>query len=142
MKFLLDEGLPVQLLGPLRRNTPHEFRHVEELKWKKKGDTFLYPDASARGFEGVLALDVDQLVIKKEWEAIRRSGIHHISLRQGRTVKGKKGLARVIGSFIAAMPWILDDLASADEQQIVEVSLFGNSARHKSFDAKSYPPSQ
>jgi hypothetical protein len=143
MKLLLDEGLPVQVLVPLRLNAGHEFVHIDELEWKSKGDTFLFPDAAGKGFEGVLALDVDQLTIKKEWEALRRSGLHHISVRQGRNVVGKKGLARTIASFVAAMPWVLEDLIAADEQQIVELRMLNNSARHTALAARAaYPPTK
>jgi hypothetical protein len=47
MRFLLDEGLPVQLLGPLRLNKPHEFHHVNELLWKGKQDQFLFSQRRA-----------------------------------------------------------------------------------------------
>jgi predicted nuclease of predicted toxin-antitoxin system len=90
MKLLLDEGLPVQLLVPLRLNTGHEFLHVNDLQWKSKGDTFLFPDAAGRGFDGLLALDVDQLTVKKKWKALRKSGLHHVSMRQGSSVAAER----------------------------------------------------
>lgn len=138
MKLLLDEGLPVQLLEPLELNKEHGFAHVDGLKWKSKGDTFLFPDAVGKGFDGILALDVDQLTIKREWKALRKSRLHHVSLRQGRTVSGRKGVARIIASFVVAMPWVLEHLHQAEEQQIVEVRLLGNASRHEAFDARTY----
>ena len=55
MKLLLDEGLPVQLLEPLRRNHEHTFAHVEELGWKGKLDHFLFADAAKEGFDAIIA---------------------------------------------------------------------------------------
>src|SRR5919109_2607537 len=109
MRFLFDEGMPVQLLEPLRRNAPHEFEHIDEVKWKGKLDPFLFNDAAARGFEAIVTLDVDQLADPDLCRALRRSGLHHVSLRQGRTAQGKKGVARVIASITVAMPCIVDD---------------------------------
>lgn len=36
MRVLVDEGMPVQVLPPLRLNKRHEFDHIDELKWKGK----------------------------------------------------------------------------------------------------------
>jgi hypothetical protein len=33
MRVLVDEGMPVQVLPPLRLNKQHEFDHIDELKW-------------------------------------------------------------------------------------------------------------
>lgn len=79
-----------------------------------------------RGYDGILTLDVNQLSDPTEWRALRRCGLHHVSLHQGRTVRGVKGLARVIASVVVAMPYVLDDLAAVDSQRIVELSLFAS----------------
>ncbi len=134
MRFLLDEGLPVQVLEPLRRNIGQEFEHVDALKWKGKGDTFLFSDAAARGFDGIVVLDLDQLADPDEWRALRRSGLHHISLRQGRLVRGQTGLARVMASLILAMPYVLQDLVAVDSQRLVEIALLTGGKRHEMFD--------
>lgn len=136
MKLLLDEGLAVQLLDPLRRNGGHEFRHVGEIGWKGKLDHFLFPDAASAGFDAIVSLDVDQLADRKEWKALRKSDLHHISVKQGRTVKGRKGLARVIASLIVAMPYVLEELAEAEHQRIVEIKLLASGSRHESFEAR------
>jgi hypothetical protein len=34
MRVLVDEGMPVQVLEPLRLNRGHRFDHVNELRWK------------------------------------------------------------------------------------------------------------
>ena len=61
MRVLVDEGMPVQVLPPLRLNRGHEFDHVEELNWKGKKDIPLFRDAAAKGYEAVLTLDLAQL---------------------------------------------------------------------------------
>lgn len=74
MRILLDEGLPVQLLDPLRRNRGHEFAHVDGVGWKGKRDTNLFKDAAAKGYDAIVALDLDQLVDPEEWRALRDAG--------------------------------------------------------------------
>jgi hypothetical protein len=83
---------------------------VDELGWKGKLDHNLFRDAASRGFDGLIVLDVDQLADPDLCRALKASGLHHISLRQGRRVKGKAGVARVIASIIGAMPYVLADL--------------------------------
>lgn len=126
--------MPVQLLEPLRLNRGHHFDHINELRWKGRLDQPLFRDAVGRGYDTILTLDVNQLSDAGECRALRRSGLHHISLQQGRSVRGVKGTARVIASVIAAMPYVLEDLEEADGQRIVELSLFSASRRHELFD--------
>ena len=76
--------------------------------------------------------------MKTEWEALRKSGLHHFSVRQGRRATGRKGVARVLASIIVAMPYVIDDLEQVTAQQIVEVPLLANSARHQTTPAKHY----
>lgn len=134
MRLLLDEGLPVQLLEPLRLNRPHEVEHVDGLKWKGKLDPFLFPDAARRGFDAIVTLDLDQLTDPDLCRSLRDSGLHHISLRQGRRVRGKAGVARVIASLTVAMPYVLVELDAAAGQRIVEVALLTGDARHEIYD--------
>jgi hypothetical protein len=136
VRLLVDEGVPVQVLEPLRRNIGHEFDHVYDVKWGGRHDVPLFRSAERRGYDGIIVLDVDQLVEPAEWRALRRSGIHHVSLRQGRTVRGRTGVARVLASLIVAMPYVLEDLDAADSQRIVEISLLSANARHESFDPR------
>ena len=126
--------MPVQILEPLRLNRGHEFDHIDGLRWKGRPDQPLFRDAAGRGYEAILTLDVNQLSDADECRALRRSGLHHISLQQGRSVRGVKGTARVIASVIAGMPYVLDDLEDADGQRIVELSLFSATRRHELFD--------
>lgn len=134
MQILVDEGMPVQLLDPLTINRGHRFDHVSHLRWKGRLDRSLFHDARVRGYDGILTLDVNQLSDPDEWRALRRSGLHHVSLHQGRSVRGIKGLARVIASVVVAMPYVLDDLVAVDTQRIVELSLFASGKRHQVFD--------
>jgi hypothetical protein len=136
MRLLLDEGMPVHLLDPLRLNSPHLFQHVDELGWKGKLDDYLFRDARSRGFNALVVLDVDQLADPGLCRALKATGLHHISLRQGRRVTGKAGIARVIASLVAAMPYILIDIEEADGQRLVEVALLGAGARHETFDPR------
>lgn len=134
MQVLVDEGMPVQLLPPLRLNRGHRFDHVNELRWKGRLDQPLLRDAGARGYDAFLTLDVNQLSDSEECRALRQAGLHHISLQQGRTVRGVKGLARVMASVIVAMPYVLEDLEGADGQRIVELSLLSAVRRHEVYD--------
>jgi len=134
LQILVDEGMPVQILDPLRINRGHRFDHISELRWKGRLDRTLFRDAGARGYDAILTLDVNQLSDADEWRALRRSGLHHISLQQGRTVRGVKGLARVMASVVVAMPYVLEDLEEADGQRIVELSLLSGTRRHELFD--------
>jgi hypothetical protein len=133
---LVDEGVPVQVLEPLRRNRGHVFQHVAQIGWDGRKDQPLFASAADRGFDAIVAVDVDQLVEPAEWRALKRCGLHHISLRQGRTVKGRTGVARVLASLIVAMPYVLADLADVDSQRIVEVALLSAAARHQTFDPR------
>lgn len=136
MRLLVDEGVPVQVLEPLRRNKGHEFLHIHDEGWDGRKDRFLFDQAKRRGFDALVVLDVDQLVEPIEWRALKVAGLHHISLRQGRTVRGGTGLARVIASFIVAMPYVLAEIENADGQRIVEIQLLAASARHTTYDPR------
>ena len=139
MRLVVDEGVPVQVLDPLRRNHGHEFDHVNALGWQGKLDEFLFRGATRAGFEGIVALDVGQLADPDECKRLKRSGLHHVSVRRGSRVQGRKGVARVIASLAAAMPWVLEDLEAALEQRVAEVALFTGGARHKLFDPRREP---
>jgi hypothetical protein len=136
MRLLLDEGMPVQLLEPLRRNAPHTFEHIDDLGWKSKNDDYVFRDAANGGFDGIVVLDVDQLTDRDLCRALNRSGLHHLSLRQGRSVKGRTGVARVIASVVVAMPYILTDLEGLAGQRLVEITLLSSGARHEALDPR------
>lgn len=139
MRVLVDEGMPIQVLAPLRLNKGHVFEHVDEINWKGKQDGPLFRDAAARGFEAVLTLDLSQLDSVDESRALKRSGLHHVGIAQGRSAQGIKGIARVISSVVVSMPYVLVELAQADGQRVVELSLLSASRRHSIFDPKIEP---
>ena len=130
-------------MAALRLNRGHTFTHVTELTWSGRKDAELFSTAVGRGFDVIVALDVNQLVDPGEWRALKRAKLHHVSLRQGRTVRGATGVARVLASLVVAMPYVLADLDAADGQRIVEISLLSATARHETFDprgeASRYP---
>lgn len=131
MRFLLDEALPVQLLEPLRiTNRGHQFEHVDDLLWKGKRDVNLFADAAAQGFDGIITVNVSQLVNRDEWRALRRADLHHISIKQRRANRGLRDVARVMASIIVATPYVLADLEEATKQQIVDIKLLDARARH------------
>jgi hypothetical protein len=134
MRVLVDEGMPVQVLEPLRLNKGHSFDHVEEIRWKGKKDVSLFRDAASRGYEAILTLDVAQLESIEESGALRKSKLHHIAIQQGRTAQGVRGMARVIASVVAAMPYVLDELDIAKGQRVVQLSLLKAARRHEVFD--------
>lgn len=136
MRILVDEGMPVQVLDPLRQNKGHVFDHIDDLRWKGKHDAPLFRDAAMRGYEAVLTLDLSQLDSYEESRALKRSGLHHIGIAQGRSARGVAGLARVIASVVVSMPYVLEDLQQVGEQRIVELSLLSATKRHKLFDPK------
>jgi hypothetical protein len=131
--------MPVQLIEPLRRNRGHGFDHIDGLKWKGRLDQPLFQIAALRGFEAILTLDVNQLSDADECRALRRAGLHHISLQQDRTVRGLKGLARIMASVIVAMPYVLEDLDAAEGQRLVELSLLSSGRRHSLYDPRTEP---
>jgi hypothetical protein len=45
-------------------------------------------------------------------------------------------VARVLASFIVALPYVLADLDEADGQRFVEVALLSAAARHETFDPR------
>lgn len=128
--------MPVQVLEPLRLNRRHVFEHVEELRWKGKADVPLFRDAADRGYEAVLTLDLAQLDSIEEARALKRSGLHHIGIAQGRSAQRVKGILRVIASVVVAMPYVLEELEEVQGQRIVELSLLAASRRHTTLDPR------
>ena len=139
MRVLVDEGMPIQVLDPLRLNKGHVFDHVEELHWKGKKDVPLFRDAAARGYQAVLTLDLAQLDAADESRALKRSGLHHIGITQGRSAQGIRGISRVIASLVVSMPYVLADLEDIEVQRIVELSLLAGGRRHTIYDPALEP---
>jgi hypothetical protein len=75
----------------------------------------------------------------EESRALKRSGLHHVGIAQGRSAQGIRGIARVISSVVVAMPYVLADLAEADGQRVVELALLSAGKRHTLFDPRVEP---
>ena len=90
MRVLVDEGMPVQVVAPLRLNRGHEFDHVEELGWKGKKDAPLFRDTAARGYDAILTLDVSQLDSVEESRALKRAASTTSASRKGDQRRGSR----------------------------------------------------
>lgn len=133
----------MQVVESFRCNKGHEFEHVAKVGWSGRKDKFLFDMARKEGYSAIVALDVNQLAAPTEARALKASGLHHIALRQRTSAKGPNLVARIIGSLVAAMPYVLDELEQANSQRIVEVKLLAPSSRHEVYDPrrerKRYP---
>jgi hypothetical protein len=128
---LLDEGVPVPLIEILAMLGPgHTFQHVNDLGWMGMKDPALFHQASAAGYEVIVALDRNQLTSAAERRALKRSGLHHVSIRQTKATQGARGQMRMLASLSVAMPRALDDLSAADGGQVVEITIISDTTRH------------
>lgn len=124
MKVLLDEDVPLQLLGLLRDLLPsHEWDHINELGWKRKGDVSLMRDAGKRGYEVLITKNVGQLHEPAERRAATKAGLHHVIYPDVANRTDRTGSARAIGSTIAAMPLLIQALGEADGLQIARIQV-------------------
>lgn len=130
MNILLDEDVPVPLVGLLRHLIPeHNVVRVYDRKWGKKSDTNLYKDAAAAGFQAVLTNDLRQLNDPTICSAIKRSGIHYVKYHIS---DGLDGLALASASICAAIRPLVSALAalSAQKQQrIVTIAALSSKTR-------------
>lgn len=138
MKILLDENVPVQVAPALRAIARgHQFDHVDDIGWKGKKDKFLLPDAASRGYNAIVTKDANQLADAEETHLIRRSGMHHVRFEQD---GGVRAFAHAMGSVVAAMPDVLNELGSADGQRLVHITRLENRSRHTTVDPSVDPP--
>jgi hypothetical protein len=144
VKLLIDEQTPIQYRGVLAFLLPqHEVAHVNDLRWKTKKDVALLTDAVNRGYTVFLTNDVRQLEDPDETDAIRRSGIHHVRYRVPRTRTiplAHLGLA--LGAVAAAMPMIMNELATASTQRLVLIKGVSTTPgdRYEAIDPNRTPP--
>jgi len=76
----------------------------------------------------------------EECKAIKESGLHHVRSSQRR--EGLAGLASALGSVIAAMPAVMEELEQADGQRLVRiVRLDPGRRRFEIIDPSKDPPS-
>jgi hypothetical protein len=138
MRILLDEDVPRQVVDILRHLLPaHETAHIHEIKWSGKSDLFLFRDATGR-FETIVTNNYRQFDDPEETARIKKSGLHHISYKQ--RASGLKGLGLAIGAIVAAMPAIVEDLALASGQRIVQIHELEVSHRYLIVDPRRNPP--
>lgn len=140
MRILVDEDTALQLMDPLRHVLPrHEVTHVSDISWKGKKDRQVLPDAKKAGYDVLITRDRAQLSDPRECDAIKKSGLHHVRYTQ--RLSGMRGLALAVGSIIAAMPMVMEELTEADSQRLVEISAIDPRRRHTAIDPQRTPPS-
>lgn len=140
MKLLLDEDVPIQLLGPLRHLMPeHRLEHVDGIGWKGKKDTFLLRDAASRGYEIFVTNDNAQLDSAEECRAIHDSGLHHVRYDHD-TKRGMDGLALAMAAVIGALRQIVKELGEVDGQRLVQIQALQAGKRHRTIDPRKDPP--
>lgn len=139
MKALLDENVSIQTLDLLSRVLRgHEVDHVDRRGWKGKKDRFLLPDAATAGYDVLVTKDSNQLSDPDECRLIRTSGLHHVRFRQG---DGLRGLGAAVASVVVAMPQIVEELATAGGQRLVQISgINPTRRRHETIDPAQHPP--
>lgn len=140
MKILLDECVPAPVPPILRYLLRgHEVHYVPELGWKSKKDVLLLNDAAARGYAMFVTNDLNQFNDPKECDAIKRSGMHHVTYE---TDDGLDGLGRATGAICAAMRGIVQELDDVPVQHLARViSLSGRTKRYRITDPSIDPPS-
>lgn len=140
MKVLLDEDVPqpvLHLVEHLLRG--HEVRHVSQLDWSGKKDVPLIGDAARRGFNVLVTQNVGQFNDPAECDAIKRSGMHHISYE---VPPGLKGLGLASGALCAAIHPVVAELEALSKQHIVKItSLDKSRKRYNVTDPTIDPPS-
>jgi hypothetical protein len=140
MRILVDEDTAVQLMDPLRHVLPrHEVTHVSDISWKGKKDRQVLPDARKAGYDVLITRDRAQLSDPRECDAIKKSGLHHVRYTQ--RLSGMRGLALAVGSIIAAMPMVVEELMKADGQRLVEIAAVDPRRRYTTLDPQRTPPS-
>jgi hypothetical protein len=140
MLILLDEDVPHQVIGVLRHVLPnHRVDHVHGIRWSKKKDHFVYRDAKKAGYEMIVTNDDHQMADPDECRDVRKSGLHRVSYKH--RAKGLRGLALATASIIAAMPDVVDELAKAQGQRLVEITQIDASHRRYTItDPNRNPP--
>lgn len=140
MKVLLDEDVPqpvISLVEHLLRG--HQVAHVKGLDWSGKKDVPLIRDAARRGFRAFVTQNVGQFNVPSECDAIKRSGMHHISYE---VPSGLKGLGLASGALCAAIHPIVSELEAVPNQRIVKITGLDKSRkRYEVSDPALDPPS-
>lgn len=142
MRILLDENVPLALLAIARRLVlpEHEVDHVRGIGWAGKPDVSILRDARTRRYDVLLTNDAQQYVKPAECDAIRRSGLHHVTYRMPE--EGRDGLALACAAICAALRGLVAELAAASGQRIGAVTSLPPDARPYTItDPGTTPPS-
>jgi hypothetical protein len=139
MRVLIDEDTAIQVLEPLRHLLPrHTVDHIATINWKGKKDRSVLPDAKNAGYDVIITRDHNQLSDPYECSAIKRSLLHHV--RYAQRHPGMAGLGLALGSIIAAMPMVMDELERAEGQRLVHIAGLNPSHRYDVADPAKNPP--
>lgn len=143
MKLLLDENVPAPITSAvkalLRRS--HDVRHVIDMPgWSGTKDLHLYGKAKDAGFEVVVTNDAKQVNRRLKVEAIAESGLHRIQYPHKQDGLAGPGLA--MAAVCAALPSVLQELATADGQRLVTLKGIdpGRDHRYGVRDPATDPP--
>jgi hypothetical protein len=139
MRLLIDEDTAVQVVEPLRHVLlGHVVAHISDLSWKGKKDLRVLPDARDAGYHVLITRDRAQFSDPRECDAIKKSGLHHV--RYAKRL-GSRGLALALGSIIAAMPMVMEELEIASGQRLVQIVSIESRRRFEITDPRRTPPS-
>lgn len=132
MKLLLDENVPQPLSSTIKTllRSKHQVIHVIDIDgWSGTKDISLYSQAAEAGFQVILTNDAKQMQRRTEVEAIARSGVHRVQYphRHG----GLLGVGLAMATVCAALPSVLDELATAASQQLVTLKGIDPSREHR-----------
>lgn len=140
MKVLLDEDVPQPVIALVRHLLRgHVVEHVSNLDWSGKKDVPLVGDAARRGFRVFITQNVGQFNVPAECDAIKRSGMHHVSYE---VPPGLRGLGLASGALCAAIHPIVVELDTLTKQHLVTItSLDKSRKRYQVKDPTLHPPS-
>jgi PIN like domain len=120
VKLLLDENVaaPITSMVKTLLRRSHDVQHVIDMPgWSGTKDLHLYGKAKDAGFEVVVTNDAKQMNRKLEVEAIAKSGLHRVQYPHKQD--GLAGLGLAMATVCAALPSVLQELATADGQRLV-----------------------
>jgi hypothetical protein len=120
VKVLLDENIPAPVTSTVKTllRRAHEVQHVIDMPgWSGTKDLHLYGKAKEAGFQIIVTNDAKQMNRKHEVEAIAKSGVHRIQYPHKQD--GLAGVGLAMATVCAALPAVLQELATADGQRLV-----------------------
>ena len=112
MRFLLDENVIESVYDPLTVIFEgHEFSTVHRENWSGLLDIPLFEKMTQHGFHALITHDLAQLTNPDERNSLRNHGLHWIGVKEPR-FSGVKGISLETAAVVAALPYVLDDLAT------------------------------